>query len=146
VEQLEDFYTWTVEDFQTIPDIGPVLANNLQEWLKKSQNRKLIEQLKSLGVNTLRKKEDLPAAASRELPLGGKTILFTGTLMHLTRSKAEEMAETAGAVIASSVSKKLDILVVGADAGSKLEKAQTLGTVDIIDENEFIKRTGKTLP
>jgi DNA ligase (NAD+) len=73
-------------------------------------------------------------------PLSGKSILFTGTLTTLTRELAEQQAAAAGASLASGVSKNLNILVVGEKAGSKLKKAQALGTVEIWTEEEFLTR------
>lgn len=139
IQHLDDLKTWSREDFMAIPEVGPVLAENVVSWLKKSQNIRLLDALKSLGVNMLQTKEDKPSVISGNLPLSGKTILFTGTLSTLTRTEAEKMAEQAGATCVSGVSKKLDILVVGADAGSKLTKAQAIGTIQILDENAFIQ-------
>jgi DNA ligase (NAD+) len=82
--------------------------------------------------------EDRKPAVNTEGVLAGKSILFTGSLMQFTRDDAEKAASKVGASIASSVSKNLSILVVGEKAGSKLKKAQDLGTVQILTEQEFV--------
>jgi len=95
--------------------------------------------LAELGVNTRQLDEDKPHQFDQEnAPLLGKTILFTGSLS-MDRKKAEKLAETAGAKNISAVSKNLNILVVGENAGSKLTKAQSLGTVVIWTEDEFLE-------
>jgi DNA ligase (NAD+) len=87
--------------------------------------------------------EDRPAAAITDGPFSGKTILFTGTLQTMGRKEAEMLAEKNGAKNLSAVSGHLNILVVGEDAGSKLTKAQKLGTVRIMTEDEFLIEIGK---
>lgn len=84
--------------------------------------------------------EDKPKLIASDAPLAGKSILFTGSLAKMTREEAQEKAEKAGAKNSSSVSSKLNILVVGENAGSKLDKAKALGTVEIWTEDEFLER------
>jgi DNA ligase (NAD+) len=95
----------------------------------------MLEQLEKLGVQLVNQKKEVPASGA----LTGKSFLFTGTLNQFTRKQAEEMAEAQGGVIVGSVSAKLNYLVVGADAGSKLEKAKKINTVHVISEEEFIQ-------
>lgn len=86
--------------------------------------------------------EDAPKKLIEDGVFSGKSILFTGTLSKMGRKEAQDLAEKAGARLISAVSNQLNILVVGADAGSKLSKAQKIGTVEILTEEEFIDRIG----
>jgi DNA ligase (NAD+) len=93
----------------------------------------MLDELERLGLNLINQK-------SKEAATGifsGKTFLFTGTLSQFKRSNAEALVEEKGGKIVSGVSSKLDYLVVGEDAGSKLEKAKKIGTIGILSENEF---------
>jgi DNA ligase (NAD+) len=98
----------------------------------------MLGEMESLGVNMTQTEEDRPKAAAEGAVFSGKTILFTGTLNKMGRKEAQEKAEAAGAKNISAVSKNLDILVVGDEAGSKLKKARELGTVTILTEDEFL--------
>jgi DNA ligase (NAD+) len=91
------------------------------------------------GVNFNQTEDDKPIETPDEGPLVGKSILFTGALLKMGRKEAQEMATKAGAKNISAVSSKLDILVVGEKAGSKLKKAQEIGTVTIYTEDEFLE-------
>ncbi len=135
VLELKD---WTLEDYTNIKDVGPVVAENVIEFFKNPQNIALLEEMESLGVNMQQTEDDLPKAVSADAPLIGKTILFTGTLLKLGRKEAQSLAEKAGAKNISAVSSNLNILVAGEKAGSKLKKAQALGTVEIISEDTFL--------
>jgi DNA ligase (NAD+) len=97
--------------------------------------------LEAEGVNLTQTAEDQKPAGNTEGPLAGKTILFTGTLSQMTREQAESRAAAAGATLASGVSKNLHILVAGEKAGSKLKKAQALGSVTIWTESEFLEQS-----
>ncbi len=141
VEHVLDLSTWDLERFQQIKDVGPVLARNVYHFFQNPSNVEMLRTMEALGVNLRQTPEDRRSAGGSEGPLVGKTILFTGTLSSMTREQAEARAAAAGATIASGVSKNLNILVVGEKAGSKLLKAQALGTVDIWTEAEFIERT-----
>ena len=140
VNNLLDLQNWTLEDFLHIKDIGPIVAENILAYFSQPRNVALLETLQSLGVNLTQTDEDKPKAASADAPLAGKSILFTGALQTMSRKEAQERAEAAGAKNISAVSSKLDILVVGEDAGSKLKKARELGTVEILTEQEFLDR------
>ena len=99
----------------------------------------MLEQLEKLGLQLKNQKKELAAGGN----LKGQTFLFTGTLPTLKRSEAEAMAEEKGGQILTGVSAKLNYLVVGEDAGSKLEKAKKINTVKIISEAEFLKIISK---
>ncbi|MCB0622675.1 MAG: DNA ligase (NAD(+)) LigA, partial [Saprospiraceae bacterium] len=99
-------------------------------------------EMEKLGVNLTQTADDRPPEVAEGAPLSGKTILFTGTLQQMTRTEAQEKAVAAGARNISAVSSNLDILVVGEKAGSKLKKAQALGTVQILTEDEFLELLG----
>lgn len=130
---------WTAADYTNIKDIGPVVAENVAAFFRNPQNIALLEEMESLGVNLLQTAEDRPRAVAADAPLAGKTVLFTGTLEKMGRKEAQEKAEAAGARLISAVSSKLNILVVGEEAGSKLKKARELGTVQILTEDEFLQ-------
>ncbi|MCA3183900.1 NAD-dependent DNA ligase LigA [Cupriavidus sp.] len=117
-----------------VNDVGPVVAQSIANFLAESHNVEVIEQLRAAGVHWV---ESEPTARA-PLPLAGKTIVLTGTLPTLSREDAKEKLEAAGAKVAGSVSKKTDYVVAGAEAGSKLEKAQTLG-VPVLDEDGMLK-------
>lgn len=134
--------SWTLDDYTHIKDIGPVVAENVMAFFQNPANIRMLEEMESLGVNLSQTEDDRPRAASEDAPLAGKSILFTGTLQTMGRKEAQEKAEAAGARIVSAVSSKLDILVVGEEAGSKLKKARELGTVQILTEEEFLNILG----
>lgn len=138
VQHVLDLKGWTAEQLMTIKDIGPVLAQNVVDFFSSSQNITMLEDLEALGVNLKQTAEDQPKVVASSAPLAGKTILFTGTLPSMERKKAEEMAVDAGAKLLSAVSKNLNILVVGEQAGSKLDKARAMGSVQILTEAEFL--------
>ena len=113
-----------------VNDVGPVVAQSIANFLAEPHNVEVIEQLRAAGVHW---QESEPAARAAPAPLAGKTFVLTGTLPTLSREAAKEMLEAAGAKVAGSVSKKTDYVVAGAEAGSKLEKAEALG-VPVLDE------------
>ncbi len=110
-----------------IAGVGPVIGQSVYAWLQDEQNRALIERLKQLGVNMTEEQKTI------EGPLAGQTFLLTGRLSNMTRPAVEEALIRLGGTIASGVSKNLNHLIVGEDAGSKLAKAQKAG-VPIHDE------------
>lgn len=141
VSHVLELKEWDLERYQEIKDVGPVLAQNVYHFFQDERNVQLLQDLEAAGVNLYQTEEDKKPVSNAEGPLAGKTILFTGTLEQLSREQAEQRAAAAGASISSGVSKNLNILVVGAKAGSKLKKAEALGTVEIWTESEFIERT-----
>lgn len=119
-----------VEQLLEVPDVGPVVAESIHTFFQQAHNREVVEQLRACGVTW----EEGEPAKRESLPLAGKTVVLTGTLPTLTRDEAKDMLEAAGAKVAGSVSKKTDYVVAGAEAGSKLDKAQELG-VPVLDED-----------
>ena len=120
------------EQLQAVPDIGPVVAAAVREYLDQPQNRALIEELAAAGL-----KMDAPmTGASPPGPLSGKTFVLTGTLPTMSREAATEAIQALGGKVTGSVSKKTDHVVAGADPGSKLAKAEALG-ISILDEAAF---------
>ena len=137
VDYILDLQHYNLEKLSAIKEIGPVLAKNIVDYFTDEKNIAVLRDMESCGVNMHATEEDKKAAVSATGPLLGKTILFTGALMQFTRESAEKLATENGATIASGVSKNLNILVVGEKAGSKLAKAESLKTVQILTEQEF---------
>ena len=140
VNHLLDLKDFTEEQLQGLEDIGPKVASSVYHFFSNKSNIDILKELEALGLKLKNEKKDHGESDGN---LAGKTFLFTGTLPTLKRSEAEEMAEANGATILSGVSAKLNYLVVGEDAGSKLEKAKKINTVKIITEDEFLKLIGK---
>jgi DNA ligase (NAD+) len=113
-----------------VPDVGPVVAHSVASFFANALNREAVEQLRAAGLQWT---ETEGAAAAQDLPLSGKTLVLTGSLPSLSRDEAQAMIEAAGGKVAGSVSKKTSYVVAGEAAGSKLEKAQSLG-VTVLDE------------
>ncbi|MEZ5017247.1 MAG: NAD-dependent DNA ligase LigA [Flavipsychrobacter sp.] len=139
ITHISDLYTWTQEQFMALEDIGPKVASSAVHFFSLPENRHMIEQLQEQGVNLTNTQSSSKESGGE---LSGKTFLFTGTLTQFKRSEAEAMVEAKGGSKLSGVSSKLNYLVVGADAGSKLEKAKKLGTVTILTEEEFLQLIG----
>ena len=127
----------TEDDLVEVEGIGPIMARTIAETLSEERTQDLIERLEKVG---LRMQEEGPAAPT-EGPLVGKTLVLTGTLPNLSREDATERIEAAGGKVTGSVSKKTDYLVAGADPGSKLTKAQDLGT-EVLDEDGLLALLG----
>jgi len=142
IDHVLDLKDWDLEKYQTIKDVGPVVAQNVFNFFQTEANIELFHTLESLGVNLSQTDEDKKTDVNLDGPLYGKSILFTGTLSQMSREEAAKLAAGAGASLASGVSKHLNILVVGEKAGSKLKKAQALETVEIWSEGEFLERIG----
>ena len=126
----------TVEQLQSTPEIGPVLAASVRQWLDEVRSRELVERLRAAGVRLEVPEAERHAVAALG-PLTGKTYVITGTLSSMSREAAAAALEQLGAKVSGSVSRKTTALVVGADAGSKAEKAETLG-VTRLDEAAFL--------
>lgn len=136
---IDDLKNATVEELCQVEDIGQKIAESIVDFFKNSENILMIERLKSYGVQ-LEKGESQNETLSNILE--GKTFLFTGKLSLFTREQAEEMVEKHGGKNISAVSKNLNYLVVGEKAGSKLKKAQDIGTIQILDEQQFLDLIG----
>jgi len=138
ITHAKDLVNWKKEDFTDIKDIGPVVADNVIEWFSIPKNIALLDRMEEYGVDLSQKEDDKPAQVDENAVFAGKTILFTGTLQQMGRKEAQTLAEKHGAKNISGVSKNLNILVSGEKAGSKLKKAEALGTVQVLSEEEFI--------
>ncbi len=131
---MEALLTAEAEQLAAIRDIGAVIAESVVTWLSVPTNRDLLERLAAAGLTMT----FTAPASSEDNPFFGKTLVFTGTMSTLGRAEAKTMAQDVGAKVSGSVSKKTDYVIAGAEAGSKLEKAQDLG-VTVLDEAEFLK-------
>jgi DNA ligase (NAD+) len=126
---LDAFMSATQEDLLQVADVGPVVAQSVLTFFQQAHHLEIVAQLRACGVHW---GEGEPAARTPQ-PLSGMTVVLTGTLPTLGREEAKAMLEAAGAKVAGSVSQKTTYVVAGAEAGSKLEKAQALG-IAILDE------------
>ena len=127
------FQKMSLDELQRFPDIGPKVAQSIYDWFRESRNEKFLERLENTGIEI----EFVPPA-TRYLPLVNKTFVLTGTLESLDREAAKEKIRALGGEISESVSKKTSYVVVGAEPGSKYEKAKKIG-VEVLDEKAFIK-------
>lgn len=131
---MEALLTAEADQLAEIRDIGAVIAESVVTWLSVPTNRDLLERLAAAGLTMT----FTAPASSEDNPFFGKKLVFTGTMPTLGRAEAKTMAQDVGAKVSGSVSKKTDYVIAGAEAGSKLEKAQALG-VTVLDEAEFLK-------
>ena len=131
---LDSLLAADVAALQSVPDIGPIVAESIAAFFAEAHNREVIDGLRAAGVHW---PEGQPESAGPQV-LAGKTLVLTGTLPSLKRDEAKAMIEAAGGKVAGSVSKKTDYVVAGEEAGSKLEKGLELG-VAVIDEAELLK-------
>ena len=122
----------TLDQLLQVSDVGPTVAQSIRTFFDQAHNREVVEQLKACGLHW---KEGV-ASAGASLPLTGQTFVLTGTLQTMGRDEAQAKLEMLGAKVSGSVSKKTHAVVAGAEAGSKLEKAQSLG-VTVLDESAF---------
>ncbi len=135
VENIYDFISKDEATLLELEDVGVKVAKSIHSFFQNDQNIEMLHQLENLGLQFKNVKKEAVGADS----LGGQTFLFTGMLNKLKRSEAEEMVEKNGGKIMSGVSSKLNYLIVGEDAGSKLEKAKKINTIHIISEDEFLQ-------
>lgn len=139
-DSIDDLKSATAEELIQVEDIGGKIAESIVNFFNDPENILMIDRLKSYGVQ-LEKGESTNEVLSNILE--DKTFLFTGKLSLFTREAAEEMVEKHGGKNISAVSKNLNYLVVGEKAGSKLKKAQDIGTIEILDEQEFLDLISK---
>lgn len=132
-KNLDTITNASFEELMQVPDIGPVMANNVVQFFKDAKNRDIIAKIIEAGVNW--ENEDYEPAEQQLL--AGQTWVLTGTLQNMSRNEAKAFLESLGAKVAGSVSKKTSCVVAGQDAGSKLDKAQELG-VKVLDEATFL--------
>jgi DNA ligase (NAD+) len=137
IGELMQLATMTIDDLKQMDDVGVKVADSIVSFFKHEDNIKLLKKLAEKGLQMKGKSKEIIEGG-----LTGQTFLFTGTLNKLKRNDAEAMAEAKGGKILSGVSSKLNYLVVGEDAGSKLEKAKKIATINIISEDEFINLVG----
>lgn len=137
---IDELKTATIEELCQVEDIGGKIAISIRDFFANPENLLMIERLKSYGVQ-LEKQDTHTEVLSNALE--GKTFLFTGKLSLFTREQAEDMVEKHGGKNISAVSKNLNYLVVGEKAGSKLKKAQAIGTIIILDEQQFLEMVGE---
>jgi DNA ligase (NAD+) len=130
---LDAIASASVEELEAIPAVGPRIAESVHDYFRDNRHRRIINKLVRAGVNTVQAR-----AAPAEGPLSGETIVITGTLSSMPRSQAEAALKALGAKIGTSVTKKTSRLVVGADPGSKLQKAQEYG-VETVDEAALLR-------
>ncbi|MBF6631284.1 MAG: NAD-dependent DNA ligase LigA [Comamonas sp.] len=123
----------SVEQLMQVRDVGPIVAASIHTFFAQPHNREVVEQLRACGVHW---EEGAPAEKAPQI-LAGKTVVLTGTLPTMGRDQAKELLEAAGAKVSGSVSKKTSYVVAGAEAGSKLTKAQELG-VPVLDEDSLL--------
>jgi len=132
---IDNLMNASMEELENVEDIGGKIAISIREYFGKEKNQILIQRLKNAGVQMEVGENEKPLSNLLE----GKTFLFTGTLIQFTREEAQKLVEQNGGKNISAVSKNLNYLVAGEKAGSKLTKAQTLGTVQILTEDEFLE-------
>jgi len=133
VERLRDA---TEEELTAIEGIGPVVAGSITDFFGEEHNRDVVEALLQDVI------PEAPEAVATDSPVAGKTIVFTGALERMSRDEAKAMAESLGAKVSGSVSKKTDLVVAGPGAGSKLADARKYN-VEVIDEDEWFRRVGR---
>lgn len=135
---VDQLATASAAAIEGVYGIGPEIAQSVSQWFQVPANQRLIERLKSAGLQLeMGLEQSLALANSATLPLAGKTLVITGTLPTLKREEAKELIQKAGGKVTNSVSAKTDYLVVGEEAGSKLEKAQALGITQL-SETQFL--------
>ncbi len=133
---IDELASASYEELVGIPEIGPRIAQSIVDFFASEDNRRLIEELKAVGI-------DPRAERPKEKgPLAGKTFVFTGRLSDMTREEAKRLVESLGGKVASSVSRKVDYVVVGEDPGSKLDRARALG-IPTLSEEEFKELVGR---
>jgi DNA ligase (NAD+) len=127
------------EQLLAVADIGPIVAKSLRTFFDQPHNREVVQALRDAGITWA----EGDALAPTEMPLAGITVVLTGTLQSMGRDEAKEKLEALGAKVAGSVSKKTHYVVAGAEAGSKLDKAQQLGVPVLDDAGLAVLLTGK---
>lgn len=137
LKTIENFFTSTTDELTQIEDVGEIMAKSVVSFFAQSHVREIIDRMKNAGVNM-----DYIEEEKLSNVFEGKTIVLTGTLPTLGRKEASEIIEKNGGKVSSSVSKKTSFVLAGDEAGSKLDKANSLG-IPVIDEEEFLKMIGK---
>jgi DNA ligase (NAD+) len=138
VSYLMDFKDFSLEQLQALEDVGPKVAGSILQFFGNKDNIRMLGKLESLGLNFRSSRSERKTGGT----LAEQSFLFTGTLNELKRSEAEALVEAQGGKILGGVSSKLNYLVVGEDAGSKLEKAKKIPSIRILTEKEFLRFIG----
>jgi DNA ligase (NAD+) len=134
ITHLTDLESYSEEQLQSIDDVGVKVAKSIFQFFHNADNIEMIKKLQTLGIKT-----ESHAIVNKTGSLSGQTFLFTGTLNEMKRSDAETKVEELGGKLLSGVSSKLNYLIAGADAGSKLEKAKKIPSIKILSEQDFLK-------
>ncbi len=136
---LEPLMRATEEELQTVPDVGPIVAKHIFAFFQQPHNLDVIQRLQEEAkIHWTESQPTSPKALPNALPLAGQTYVLTGSLSSMTRDEAKEKLQALGAKVSGSVSKKTSCVIVGEEAGSKLDKARELG-IKMIDEQEFLE-------
>ena len=135
---IQSIMTADIELLESIKDIGPIVAKHIVAFFANEENRDIVEELISLGVNWPK----ITKALAENLPLLGETWVLTGTLSQLKRNDVKQQLQSFGAKVSGSVSKNTTRVVAGESAGSKLTKATDLG-IEVMDEQGFIDYLAK---
>ena len=138
---LADLAAADKESLEAIDGVGPRIAQSVVDWFVVEDNRRLVDDLRELGVNTERLAEEAPPEREPKSEVMGKTFVLTGTLPDMGRSEAKALIKKAGGKVTGSVSSKTDYLVAGESPGSKYDKAQALG-IEILDEAGLMRLLG----
>lgn len=134
VTHLLDFCQFSIDELKALEDVGVKVAESIYQYFRHPEHIEMLKALETVGVNL----KNIQQTMHKDGSLTGMTFLFTGTLPTLKRQEAEAMAEEKGGKILGGVSSKLNFLVVGEDAGSKLEKAKKIASIRILSEREFL--------
>jgi DNA ligase (NAD+) len=137
LDELQAAALRSADEIEAVHGIGPTIAASVHDYFNDPHIRTLLDRLRAAGLNTIE-----PQKAEVSSVFKGLTVVVTGTLPTLSRNEAKELIQSAGGKVTDSVSKATSLLVVGADAGSKLDKARALGT-EVIDEAELLRRLGR---
>ena len=140
VSYLMDFKNFSLEELQSLEDVGPKVAGSIIQFFENRDNIKMLEKLEGLGLNFRSTRSERKGTGN----LASQSFLFTGSLNEMKRSEAEALVEEQGGIILGGVSSKLNYLVVGEEAGSKLEKAKKIPSIRILTEKEFLKFIGSS--
>jgi DNA ligase (NAD+) len=138
VEHMLDYCGYEKDDLLKLEDVGVKVAESVYQFFHNDDNIHMLKKLEDTGVNLKNDRQQVKHDGNLE----GLTFLFTGTLTQMKRQDAEAIVEENGGKILGGVSSKLNYLVVGEDAGSKLEKARKIASIRIISEKEFVEMTG----
>jgi len=136
VEDLRQLGEKTQEELESIPEVGPVVAESIRTFFEDERNREVLDQLAELGLNFKRSQATATGNQTVQRNLEGLQFVLTGTLSKYTRDEAKDLIQQRGGRVTGSVSKKTDYVICGTDPGSKAEKAESLG-VKILDEEGF---------